>query len=500
MSAHKKSSIDFLERLLNNLISTLFALMVLFIAPSFTNSSDYVFELSSVYFSFIMVFISGIVFQAVNDYFFSYKTKFLIHLRTLFFWGIIVLVLCFVFKMDYAPYMILPGILVQYILNALLNRVLLYQDRYLAQIEPWNPSELGRNLRSDSIPVEDLNKSIDGNKKILEVISIIVILYVFNICHFKMLTFEQTPVLFILFIAAFILFMLSVTVLFVIYNVYKQNTYFAFLGFKSILDRKYQIIKAVIPILALSFVLSFVFSSKNALIKFEYKDKNGHVYTNKEYKKPVKTIEHLDIDMDALREALPEEKESPFVEVFFKVFEFLILAAVAFALLSFMAKYIFTGGFITFFKEFTLLKIFKTFFQNIIDFFRELFGMKASEESYSTVNSRNFKLNIDNFLKRSKKSTQKKQELDKFTKQFMHIVEWGDKREIKYRKNYAPAEYCLQIMDYFNNSEIEDKAVRTENARLVGYYFEKALYSAELLSADEVNQFFINSNCVIESK
>lgn len=500
MSVHKKSFNDLLERFLNNLISSLIAIMVLFIAPSFTTYTDYIFEYSTLVFSIITVIISGIVYQAVNDYFLSYKTKFLIHLRTVFFWTIIVLIVCAVLKMDYAPYILLPAILIQYVLNSVLNKVLLCQNYYLLQIENWEGIELSKNLRSDSLPVETLNKTIDRNKTILIVITYLMLVYVLNICQFKLLSFSKSPVLFILFIAAVIIFLFAVSILFVIYNLYKQNTYFAFLGFKTTLTKKYQVIKAVIPILFISLFLSYFLSGNKALIEFEYKNKTGKTITNKQIEEPKPVHEDLNIDIDTLREALGNDDESEFAEVFFKIFEALILAAVIFALLSFMFKYIFTGDFISFFKEFTILKILQAFFQNLADFFRELFGLKKETEVYSTVNSRNFKMNIDSFLRKSKKSTLKKQELDKFTKQFMHVVEWGDKRGIKYRKSFAPAEYCVQIIEYFNKSDDENKIIRSENARLVGFLFEKALYSEELLSKDEVNQFFINSKLVIESK
>ena len=82
---------------------------------------------------------------------------------------------------------------------------------------------------------------------------------------------------------------------------------------------------------------------------------------------------------------------------------------------------------------------------------------------------------MEAFLKASKKSKEKKAELDRLTKKFMLLIDWGTGQGIEYTKNLAPAEYT-QLLN--NKSALE-----------AGQLFEKALYDKECLTSQEEKDF-----------
>ena len=79
------------------------------------------------------------------------------------------------------------------------------------------------------------------------------------------------------------------------------------------------------------------------------------------------------------------------------------------------------------------------------------------------------------FLKKAKRSKEKTAEIDRLTKHFMRLIDWGQAHNIKYRDNLAPAEYTALI----NSPE----------AALAGILFEKALYDKNVLTASEEKDF-----------
>ena len=78
-------------------------------------------------------------------------------------------------------------------------------------------------------------------------------------------------------------------------------------------------------------------------------------------------------------------------------------------------------------------------------------------------------------MKKSKKSKAKKEELDRFTKKYMKLVDWAKSKEITYKKTYGPLEFC--------------KMINVDSAVKAGEIFEKALYSFELVSEAEEIEF-----------
>ena len=87
------------------------------------------------------------------------------------------------------------------------------------------------------------------------------------------------------------------------------------------------------------------------------------------------------------------------------------------------------------------------------------------------------------FLKKAKRSKEKIAEIDRLTKKFMRLIDWGEAQGIKYTPNLAPAEYTVLF--------------KSEKADLAGQLFEKALYDKNILTAEEENQFISSIDAII---
>ncbi|MCR5764922.1 MAG: hypothetical protein K6G09_02975, partial [Treponema sp.] len=141
--------------------------------------------------------------------------------------------------------------------------------------------------------------------------------------------------------------------------------------------------------------------------------------------------------------------------------------------------------------------IFRNFIDNFKEFLKKIFNFKFKKSAYSTTDSQLFKKKMNDFLKASKKSKEKKAELDRLTTVFVKLINWGSKYDIIYKKNLAPAEYTDKIIDYFRKIEETDNILY---ARKAGIIFEKALYSKDLLSIQEENDFKAAVNQIISTE
>lgn len=476
---------DLFERFLHFFISTLFSLLCFLLISSTTAYTEMFFEPANIIFCLVMSIVSGLFYQAVLDFFFATDTKDIFHARVFVLWLIISIVLCFIFKMDFAPYFLIPAEIVQYIITIMLNRVLVYQNAFLWQINEWNGNDLATNLRNDYDRVEKLNKSIDKNKILLVCLGNIV--YAFTGVMFKFGDVKESPVIRITIILCYVLFYSSLFFTFVLYNVYQKNTYYAFLGFKTALSRKRSVLKTVILVLVASMALGFLFSSNRSLIQINSKERQIKDVPAAQFQPPPVKEWDPGPSVKAMQDALGRDMPAhPLAEFFWKFLTFAFIVGLAGLVIYFIWHFIFSE---TFFKLFTtnlIFQILAQFFQNIQKFFNRLFSRHSQLREYTTVNSREFKHNMDWMIRKSKRTSQKKEELDRLTKKFMQLIVWGDKHAIKYKNTMAPGDYSELVQNYLNENDLDkdDIAIRA------GYIFEKALYSKELISKEEEKEFW----------
>ena len=106
---------------------------------------------------------------------------------------------------------------------------------------------------------------------------------------------------------------------------------------------------------------------------------------------------------------------------------------------------------------------------------------------YAKVSKKEFINSVYKISRNSNKSREKRLELDRITRQFVKIIDYGTKLKIKYTKNLAPAEYTKLISDYLlKTPEMEQKAGSCD---LIGAIFEKALYDKNVITKKEEQDF-----------
>ena len=179
-------------------------------------------------------------------------------------------------------------------------------------------------------------------------------------------------------------------------------------------------------------------------------------------------------------------KPNIILEIIFEFIKYAAIVAIAGAVLYFFIKPFFTRHWRVFWSEGKLIRFLRDVWSDIKNFFRFIFSKDDSSQAYSTVQAKSFQDSMLDFLKKAKRSKEKTAEIDRLTKQFMRLIDWGEAHKIHYRVNLAPAEYTDLIAKYF---QTEDNKEASSNA---GQLFEKALYDKEVLTAEE-EKLFIES-------
>lgn len=159
----------------------------------------------------------------------------------------------------------------------------------------------------------------------------------------------------------------------------------------------------------------------------------------------------------------------------FGIIKWAAISALSIGVIIFLLKPFFSAHWKVFWKEGRLFKFLKNVFSDIRGFLRSIFTRNATEQPYSTIQSQKFGEGIKDFMKKAGRSKEKNAEIDRLTKHFMKLIDWGEAHKIQYLQNFAPAEYTA----LFNN----------ETANLAGNLFEKALYDKNVLTAEDEKQF-----------
>ncbi len=277
---------------------------------------------------------------------------------------------------------------------------------------------------------------------------------------------------------------------------FNRESYYANMGFSEIIKNKRKYYRYVALVFIISALCAFAFSRNEPLIKIHFKE-SAPVYKQYEYKTEVPQKEYEftgDVDTPDLEDTLGNYKDYFVLQIIFQIVKIAAIVILLFYVIYFLIRPFFTSGWKEFWKDHKLYIYFRKLLQEIKDFFSILFGKDA--ETFATVESNSFKNSINNLIKKSKKSKEKKAELDRLTKQFINLIDWGTKRDIKYKVNFAPAEYTALINEYFNKNADKDCG---DSAYKVGLLFEKALYDKELLSSEEENDYYESIKSIISN-
>ena len=416
------------------------------------------------------VFISSVIIYLIYLIFFNEKTSTATFIRVLFFYTLFVGGVTFLLR----HFFIFSGVVVvicaiaQTVLYKKFLEAFFNHDCFEIQCQEKNNTKLQKELYDYNIFLSEAAEGYKQNRVMLFILGIILTLttgvsFATNI-RFSIFTII---LLFIYFICAYSNFFL--------YSHYVREATFASNGFVNVFDYRLKIFFTSVLIFSICFLISLLISSNHSPFKYYWiinLFKNKKTVTHEPAKLPEIEIteNHFD-ELRALQDTFgePEETSSS------NILPVIIGIAAAAGIAWFFLKPFITKVFSKALKNADLKHVIKRFFRNLKLIFKKLFHLQIKTNNFSSQNAQRFKNDISEYLKNAKKSKEKKAELDRLTKQFVLIIDFGEQHGVPYTKNLAPAEYTAML--------------KNASAQIAGQLFEQALYAKECLTKDEEDQF-----------
>ena len=282
----------------------------------------------------------------------------------------------------------------------------------------------------------------------------------------------------ILTIIFFLIYFVSAGLHFFMYAFYVREAAFASNGFSNVFDFRFKTFKSCLIIFSLCFVAGLLLSSNHSPLKLYYllyffklfKSKNaGEPLPLAAEPEPSEYDKRL-LEIRAIQDAMSDNsKQNSFL------FPLICGICMAAFVIWFFLKPIVTKTLQSLLRNTDLKGVFKRFFSNLKVFFKNIFRPRLKHGPIMSENSRYFMNEMEELLSKSKKSKEKRAELDRLTKVFVKLIDWGQEHDIEYAKNLAPAEYTALF--------------KNPNADIAGLLFEKALYAKEAISKEDENAF-----------
>lgn len=467
-----------LERILVFTIAVSLILTATGVFSTVINKAEFEVEYVNI-FTYIIFIVSGLIFTLVLQIFALEKIHPSMHIVFIVFYIIIVLILAAVFGQGYTPYALIPFLLVEYFIEAGINDLFILHDRFLYDCENLEGKDLETFLFHNNLSAIDLTEKTKGQQAVLFGLSIAMfIIIVFG----KLSEGLFNSVI----IGLVIVFYLSVLLCYFMLGLFRNDVFYAFLGFKNVVHDKKRLLRSVFLIFLISAGAAAVLSSDNPFIKINYvqeyketqREKKQPHYQENVFAEPI--IENPDEFF-----GLKEGKPSWILEFIYSLLKYAVIVSIAGGLLYFFIRPFFTNHWRIFWAEGKLFKFFHDVWEDIKLFFHFMFSKDSkTNEKYSTVQSKKFHDSMMEFLKKTKHTKEKEAEIDRLTKYFIKLINWGESHKINYKQNLAPAEYTAMF--------------KNENADTAGTLFEKALYDKDVLTADEEKSFITAIQNIIQ--
>lgn len=468
----------FLER------SLVFSTITSFVLAAFSIISDILIFSKKVYsfdyFSFFAVLIISIIFFTVYQNYFSIKTKGASQIRFFIFFCIFLGVFCFFLNDFLNPVFLFIFSFVILIYYGILYEPLYYHDIFENNCEGKSGEKLGVDLYKDKFLGEDLLKSLN-NTKVMQISFTLFMLLFLCALNFTTYVFSIKTYIFsfIYLVCSFFLILL--------FKIYLDEIYYAFMGFEKQWGHRQKILKTAFITFNTILIFGFIFSSNKSICKIKRFNLDFD-YIRPEKIEPQTFSSDIPVSPqmpEVTFDGLPEVQPNKNLEIILFIIEIILALFVVFLILTFLFKPFVSGDFLDYLRQKRLKDYFKEFAYNFREMLRNLFKRKK-HDLYATTDSKLFQNNMDFFLKRTKKSKEKKAELDRLTKMFMKLIDWGTQYYIIYKKNLAPLEYTNELSSFLIKKNWDENLDKLNTA---GNLFEKALYSEELLSQKEEEAF-----------
>ncbi len=425
-------------------------------------------------FMYSAVVISGLVFFFALYIFVKEKTNVVFFICFIFFYEVLLSLICFISGKGTYLFLLVPLSVIHFIVSVTFNKVFVMHNAFTSIWEGKTGKDLETFLYHNNVESQEMADSIKKVKS-----SIYTIFFLFLVVSFFIGKYGKGyPVLLI---ANTLIFIFSIFYCYYKICYFNNEALFANMGFATFVKDKRNLFKYVCIIFLISFTAAGICSRNGAFIKFKYTapENNARSYATQNITS--NSIKAVPDERPDLEEVLGESNDNLILEVIVKIVSVVSASLIVILLLVFLLRPLFSSGWKEFWKEKKLGKYIIKLLADIKAFF--LFIKKKDKEEYSTIQAKTFKNSISDYLKTSKKSREKKAELDRLTKQFMLLINWGAKHNILYKRSLAPAEYTALICLYLeSNEELKEYTKISESC---GFLFEKALYDKELLTAQE---------------
>ncbi len=469
----EKMSISYFHKLVERffifaVIST-FIFCVLCFIRDITVANDREFL---VIYTFIAVLITQIISFVVIAFYFNEKSKVSNFVRFFAFYMLFIAIILFFTGRWISGPLVFIATAVQTILYYKVFEPFFEHDCFELQCVEKNNSSLQKELFDYNMHLSQSAIGYRQNRTLFVIMGAVLALFA-GIC-----ITSQTPLSFIT-LFLFLAYFVCASVHFFLYAYYVREASFASNGFANVFDFRFRTIGTSVIIFAICFLIGILVSSNHSPLKLYYllyffKLFKGKEVTDPEPVAPEPELDAYEIrlrEIRAIQEAMSDHNTQ-------KNDYFAIICGLFFviSIAWFFLKPIISKQFYALLKDKDIKGAFKRLFINVKEFFKSIFRPRLRHSSSGlSEHSRYFMNEMDELLSKSKKSKEKRAELDRLTKVFVKLIDWGEEHDIVYAKNLAPAEYT----SLFNN----------KNAEIAGLLFEQALYAKEPLTKEEEKDF-----------
>lgn len=422
------------------------------------------------FFEYIFLVICEFLFVVFMDINLTFKTSFWTHIRFCVLFEILIGVAVSFFREVINIYIFIPETIAQYFITAYFFKVYIQHEAFEEQCNKKKRGELETELFNNRFISEDFLKESNSFKAVMlgSVAVMVVLISVLNIAKIQIsfLTYVFALVfIFSLFIHAQIL------------NQYKKEIYYAFLGLEAIFAFRNLTLLLATALCVICLVVALALSSNYAILKPRYFSWILKFFKFESHSGPVDyTIPEI------------QQPELPPVEEFAKIYgqtqeesntgliiDLVLIGTILILFLYFLLKPLFTSSWKGFLAGQNISQVFTKIKLSFVTMLKNFLNLMKFKKNYTSTGSESFKDSVGEFIKASKKTKEKKAELDRLTRNFMDLIEWGESHNIKYTTNLAPAEYTALF--------------KNQNATDAGNIFEKALYSSSLITQQEETEF-----------
>ncbi|MCR4940390.1 MAG: DUF4129 domain-containing protein [Treponemataceae bacterium] len=439
----------------------------------------------------LYIFLTGAIALFVSWIFLNEKAGVFANLRFLVFYQVISIAL-FLFLIPVVPIFItIPSSVLEWILVIKLDKAFACHDSFAKNCGDLTGQSLSSMLHEQSWLTSDYVEQMNDSLFKTSILSVVTLLF-FLVLFF---TNTQISVLSLVFILLHTVLLLLTLIL---NSIYKNETYYAGLGLSAIFGIRNRLLLISFLFCILCALIALFISSDNALLKPSYfswlLDFLRMLFGSKEREQAAPPPEQSfsqGMPASPIPPGIMETEANPILEMIMNIIKWAFLAAIAGGLLFFFFGPFFSAKWKDFWKKKKLLTYLRRFLDALKTAIKALFSIQIKKgEAYAQA-AAVFKDKISSILEASKKSKEKKKEIDRLTTQFLKLIEWGEERDIAYKKSLAPAEYTALISERY--------PALGEPCGAAGALFEKALYAKELLSKEEEESFASSVSAVTKT-